>query len=559
MATIVGENRSENKALAQKGSNISFSLLSISSLQPDAVALIHKNSQWTFSEIAHNTKFYSRFLSTQGIKKGDRVVLMVTPSMEFICLAFALFAIGAVVILIDPGMGYKNLINCVGAVKPRAFVGIPKAHIFKRLFPKPFKTVAINICVGTAWGILGKELPGISKAPIPELCQAETAADDLAAIIFTTGSTGPPKGVQYQHRIFLAQLDQIHNFYGIRAGEIDQPAFPLFALFSIALGAQVVIPNMDPTRPAQVNPARFISTISNHQVTYSFGSPAIWNVISRYCLKNQIRLHSLKKVLMAGAPVSGELIERVLSILPEGAEVHIPYGATESLPIVSISGSEVVGKTWPLSREGKGTCVGKQLPGVSVKVIAAVEGPVECVKGLELRPYEVGEIVVQGEVVTRAYDNNDEENRHSKIIETDGFWHRIGDVGYFDESGYLWFCGRKAHRVISEHGILYTICCEAIFNQHPAVLRSALVGVGSAGKELPVIIVELAEKINQQKLFEELAVMAARYEHTARIKHFLCHDSFPVDIRHNAKIFREKLAVWAAGQVFANVQEKKSP
>lgn len=559
MATIVGNNRPINTAVAHTGSNIASTLLATASLHLEDIALIHKDRSYTFSTVEHNTRFYAQFLSDQGIKKGDRVILMVRPSMEFICLAFSLFSIGAVVILIDPGMGYKNLINCVGGVKPRAFVGIPKAHIFKRFFPKPFKTVEINICVGTAMGILGKELPRVPAIPIKQISQAETSSDDLAAIIFTTGSTGPPKGVQYQHRIFMAQLEQIHNYYGIQAGDIDQPAFPLFALFSIALGAQVVIPNMDPTRPAKVNPSRFIDTIKKHKVTYSFGSPAIWNVISHYCIKNQIKLNSLKKVLMAGAPVSGELIERVLLILPTDGEVHIPYGATESLPIVSISGREVVGKTWPLTCKGKGSCVGKPLPGISVKVIAAADGPVESVAGRELPPFEVGEIIVKGAVVTQAYDNNDAENRYSKIIENDGFWHRIGDVGYFDKAGYLWFCGRKAHRVLTEQGILYTICCEAIFNQHPAVLRSALVGVGSPGKELPVVIVELAEKINQQKLFEELAEMAARFEHTSRIEHFLCHDSFPVDIRHNAKIFREKLAVWAAGQILPTHKRQNTP
>jgi acyl-CoA synthetase (AMP-forming)/AMP-acid ligase II len=252
-------------------------------------------------------------------------------------------------------------------------------------------------------------------------------------------------------------------------------------------------------------------------------------------------------VLMAGAPVSGELIERLLKILPEDAEVHIPYGATESLPVVSIRGRHVLEKTWALTCQGKGSCVGKPLPGVSVAIIRPADGPVDSIKENELPAYEIGEIVVRGEVVTRAYDNNEAENRQAKIHGPDGcFWHRIGDVGYLDDTGHLWFCGRKAHRVMARHGVLYTICCEAIFNQHPAVYRSALVGVGPSGDEEPVIIVELEDiRYDQQRLFAELRQMAGQHEHTARIQHFLCHADFPVDIRHNAKIFREKLAVWA--------------
>ena len=536
--------------------NIASALFTIASSRPDETALIQKKRvgfrRWIFAEIAHNAAGYAQFLDEQGVQKGDRVILMVKPSMEFICLTFALFSIGAVVILIDPGMGYRNLLKCIGSVRPRVFIGIPKAHIFKRLFPKPFKSVEINICVGHVLGVLGKELPRQHRLPAaPEACRSRTSAEDLAAVIFTTGSTGPPKGVQYEHRIFQAQLEQIREFYGIGAGDIDQPAFPLFALFSIALGATVVIPDMDPTRPAKVNPVKFIQTINDHKVSYSFGSPAIWNVISRYCMDSGIKLPSLKKVLMAGAPVSGELIERVLKILKSDAEVHIPYGATESLPIVSITGSYVVEKTWPLTCQGKGSCVGRPLPGVSVVIIRVVDGPVADVKGHKLPTYEIGEIVVKGDVVTGAYDNNESENRVSKIYDNDGgFWHRIGDVGYLDDEGYLWFCGRKAHRVLTRHGILYTICCEAIFNQHPAVFRSALVGVGPAGDQEPVLIVQLSDiRYDQKKFFTELRQMADRHEHTACIRHFLCHPDFPVDIRHNAKIFREKLAVWAAGHL----------
>ena len=179
-------------------------------------------------------------------------MLMVRPSMEFICLTFALFAMGAVVILIDPGMGYRNLLRCIGSVRPAAFIGIPIAHLFKTIFKKHFPLVQTNICVGSALGLFGKELPGPAGSQQQPYEIYQAADDDLAAIIFTTGSTGPPKGVQYEHRVFQAQLEQISNYYGIRPGDIDQPAFPLFGLFSIALGACAVIPEMDPARPARV-------------------------------------------------------------------------------------------------------------------------------------------------------------------------------------------------------------------------------------------------------------------------------------------------------------------
>ncbi len=536
--------------------NIAAALIAVARQAPDRVALVDRTASGgrgtTFAALLALVARHAEFLRGQGIGPGDRVMLMVRPSLEFVSLAFALFSLGSVVILIDPGMGYRNLLRCIGAVEPSALVAIPQGLLFSRLFAKPFRTVRRRLCVGRAWGLLGAEIPGADRHH-RGLTIAPTTATDLAAIIFTTGSTGPPKGVQYPHRIFAAQLEQIRNFYHIGPGEIDQPAFPLFALFSIALGATAVIPEMDPTRPAQVDPQKFIRTITDYRVTYSFGSPAIWKRISRYGQEQGVILTTLKQVLMAGAPVSGELIERLQAILPPEAEIHIPYGATEALPIVSITGREVLAETWKLTRQGRGACVGRPLPGIEIRVVSISEGAMAA-SAAAMTPLpvnQVGEIIVRGPVVTAAYDHNEPENRLAKIADGDGFWHRMGDLGYLDDKGRLWFCGRKAHRVVTATGTLYTICCEAVFNNHPLVSRSALVGVGKdPSAMLPVLIVEPVAKVTDPKqLFADLRQLALGQEHTREIDHFLIHDSFPVDIRHNAKIFREKLALWAAKRV----------
>ena len=307
---------------------------------------------------------------------------------------------------------------------------------------------------------------------------------------------------------------------------------------------------MNPARPAKVDPEQFIRTIRDYNVTYSFGSPAIWNVVSRYCYKQGITLPSLKKILMAGAPVPGSLLERTLSILPKDAEIHTPYGATESLPIASITAREILAETWEKTRKGKGVCVGRVLPSIEIKTIRTTDEPIELMdESLVLEPYEVGEIIVRGPVVTRAYDNDDRENSLAKIRENDGFWHRMGDLGYFDDQARLWFCGRKGHRVVTKNGTMYTVCCEAIFNEHPEVFRSALVGVGRPGNQIPVLIIERHDGKTAEDIIPALQQMARENELTATIEHFLVHPGFPVDIRHNAKIFREKLSIWASGKL----------
>jgi acyl-CoA synthetase (AMP-forming)/AMP-acid ligase II len=531
--------------------NIAHTLAEIAASQPEKTALVEKvlggYRNWTFKELDEHASAYAHGLKAMGISKDDRTVLMVRPSMEFICLTFALFRLGSPVILIDPGMGYRNLLRCISTVQPTAFIGVPKAHLFRLINFFDFFSATKNVCVGPDFGIFGKSLKGIAdfdKGPFPT---TETSADEQAAIIFTTGSTGPPKGVNYSHGNFRAQLEQIRDYYRISSDDIDQPAFPLFALFSAALGACAVIPQMDTSRPAKVDPALFTRSIIDQQVTYSFGSPAIWNVVSRYCLEKGIVLDSLRLVLMAGAPVPGELVERVKRIISVDGDVQTPYGATESLPVTSISGDEIVTETWAQSITGSGTCVGRPLPGIDIKVVRLSDQPIEEWSGIEEMPAgEIGEIVVRGGVVTSSYYNNDQETRLAKIRDGKTFWHRIGDLGYLDKEGRLWFCGRRAHRVETATGPMYTIPCEAIFNEHPEVYRSALVGIGGErGEETPVMVIEPFSPAGHPKLIKELRDMGQASELTKNIDHFLIKREFPVDIRHNAKIFREKLAVWA--------------
>ncbi len=546
--------------MTDKSTNIAFTLAEQAHIQPTNCALVEAagGRSFSFRQLNCLADGYAHYLSENGVSPGNRVMLMVKPGADFIAFTFALFKIGAPVILIDPGMGYKNLLSCIASVRPEVFIGIPKAHLFKTLFRKPFQTIKHSFCYGRSFGLFGPDIAKKAGNNEQSFTSYPARAFELAAIIFTTGSTGPPKGVQYEHGVFQAQLRLIRDYYGVGPDDVDQPGFPLFALFSTALGAKAVIPDMDPTQPAKVDPERFIASIREYGVSYSFGSPAIWNVISNYCLENSIVLSSLRLVLMAGAPISGELIERMQRILPPEAKIHTPYGATESLPIVSMEGSEIVKTTWNETKKGRGTCVGRALPGIDVRIIDSTDTPIEDINEVRfLEENRVGEIIVQGDVVTRAYDNNTSENRLAKIIDGKSFWHRLGDLGYKDSRGRLWFCGRKAHRLETAQGLMFTICCEAIVNEHQDIFRSALVGISdpeNQGMKLPLLIVEPKSDFrgNEEELLTEIRALAKASVLTKNIDRFLIHPSFPVDIRHNAKIFREKLAVWAEKKLGVN-------
>lgn len=544
--------------MKESNSNIASTLETLAREIPEVPAVIvpWRGERISFRELHRESDLLASGLEKSGLKPGDRVLMMVPFGINFISLTFALFKIRAVPVLIDPGLGKKNTLQCVHHAEPHAFIGVPLAHAVAKLFPKPFRTVKTKITVGRRWFWGGATLGQIRRQGPESFAPAPTKPEDPAAILFTSGSTGPSKGVLYTHGMFSHQVEILRSCFGIQKGDIDLPTFPLFGLFGVRMGMTGVIPQMDFTRPAKVDPENIIRPIHEYKITNSFGSPALWNTVSRYCLEKNIRLPSLKRILMAGAPVPGDLLDRFKNILDDSAKIYTPYGATEALPVTIIDRKEIIEATWKRTQQGHGTCVGKPVAGLTVKIIEISDAPIlNWDENLEVKNGAIGEIIAQGPWVTRRYFNRDDATRLAKIPDGENFWRRMGDVGYMDDQGRLWFCGRKNHRVVTQNGTLYTIPCEAIFNKRPDVRRSALVGVGPRGRQTPVIIIEpenisqARSKKAQEKIRTELLALGAEHEPTRNIKEILFHPEFPVDIRHNAKIFREKLAEWATAKI----------
>jgi acyl-CoA synthetase (AMP-forming)/AMP-acid ligase II len=507
----------------------------------------------TFEQLERESDVLAAGLAAMGIQRGTRTVLMVKPGIEFFVLIFAMFKCGAVPVVVDPGMGARRMLECLASTRPEAFIGIPLAHLLRICFPRYFRSVLTTVTVGGKffWG--GATYATLCARPWQPFNLAATTRDETAAILFTTGSTGPAKGVIYTHGNFDAQIDQIQSHFQIGEDEIDLPTFPLFALFDPALGMTAVIPDMDPRKPAHVDPEKIIEPILNHGVTNMFASPALLNRVGSFGSKRNVRLPSLRRVVSAGAPVAPAIIEQFSSMLNDTSEIHTPYGATEAVPIISMGSHEILAETRPLSDQGYGLCVGRPLGKTDVRIIRITDDPIAAwSEDLPVRDGDIGEIVVRGDLVTRAYFRNPQANIHAKLTDGNSFWHRMGDLGWRDSKNRIWFCGRKSHRVVTPGGDMFTIPCEAIFNTHPGVFRSALVGVGPRPQQTPVICIERSpegRKMEPARLTDELLQTAAASPLTQSIRHILFHSGFPVDIRHNAKIYREKLAVLASRRV----------
>lgn len=508
--------------------------------QRDAIIAPDGQGGWTritYADLDRAVDAHAHALAQEGLQPGELALVMVPPGITLITLFYGLLRLGAVPVMIDPGMGFRAFLACVQATGARTLIGIPRAHLARLLFRRPFASVDRTLVIGrSALGVLGRSLQPTAAAPADATVRAELSPDDPAAILFTSGSTGPAKGAQYSVRNFFAQRDALQTLYNFKEGEVDLAAFPLFSLFDAAFGMTSVIPDIDPSRPAECRPEKIVEAITVHKATSAFGSPAIWSRVAPWCQTNGVRLPGLKRVLMAGAPVPLRLIRDMRGVLPDDGDVHTPYGATESLPVSSISGREVEALSSRV-QEGAGTCVGFPAPTIEMRILPLRDEAIPSMDAeAPVSVGEVGEICVRGGVVTRAYHNRREATRLSKIGEGDSVWHRMGDLGYTDAAGRLWFCGRKAETVFTATGPIFTEQIECRFSGLERFPRVALVGVGKKGQAQPVLLIE----------GPEISTVRDEARRISGIANVQFHRAFPVDRRHNAKIHRLDLAVLAA-------------
>lgn len=549
-------------------------------ISPSAAAILEPRGgafrKTSYAELDTRCDAIAHGLADLGLAPGDRTVVLVPPGRDLVATVFALFRLGAVPVIADPGMGAAALAHALSRVRPRAFIGAPAAHLLRALHPADLRSIKLAVAAGPRW------LPGLptlasisrtSRGRFPSVERESVVEGAEAAVLFTSGSTGPAKGVVYTHANFEAQIESLRALYRFEEGEVDLCCFPLFALFAPALGMACAFPRIDARAPGRCDPAEIVRCARETGATSTFGSPAIWRRVVPWALGRGERLTTLRRVLVAGAPVPPALVEGLRRLLPEGGEVHTPYGQTEALPLASIPGLGILLRRAKIEG-GFGSCVGRAAPGVEIAVIPASDEPIAAWReDLPLAPLHVGEICARGAVVTSAYADDAAATAAAKIAAGDesgtdrftpppaGPWHRTGDLGYQDEEGMLWFCGRKSHALHTSHGLVPPVPTENVLNVHPRVARTALVGLGPRGSERPALVVEPVagamprSEAERACLAAEISALLPRRLPNApprppeRLEAVLFRDSFPVDARHNAKIRSEELKRWAEERV----------
>ena len=551
----------------------------------------------TWTELNQQVNATATRLHALGVRPGDRVNLMVPPGARLTTLIYACMKLGAVIVVADTGLGLPGLTRALKGANPGFLVGIPAALSAARTLLWPGVRISVDPLGPVQEKLLGvagsvftaPAADGTPGAPVPTPTVVEFPSpvpDADAAVLYTSGSTGPAKGVVYTQRQLAGMRDAIANTYGFAPGSGLVAGFAPFALLGPALGATSVTPTMDVTRPKTLTASALASAAAAIDATVVFASPAaLVNVVATADELNgeqRAALAKVQTVLSAGAPIPVPLLEALFALVPN-ASLHTPYGMTEGLPVTDVSfemirqaiaegtpnaAGEVLD---PFARDG--VCVGFAVYGAAVAIAPLLQDG-SVADELTHEPGVTGEILVSAPHVKDRYDTLWVTEEQS--ISTPG-WHHTGDVGHLDASGRLWVEGRLAHVLLTSQGVLTPVAAEQSAESLPEVRRAALVAVGPAGTAAPVLVIEasantaalearqsasglkraLLNRVPGTNCFPVVEGVAP-FELSQLVRQKVAEDTgvelaavlvvheHPTDIRHNSKINRPALGEWAS-------------
>ena len=467
------------------------------------------NVSITRPKFAARVATYAEALHHRGVRTGDRIAVLVSPSIDLIAVVYACWRIGAVAVIADRGLGLRGLASAIRASRVKHVIGPVKAIVAARLLRWAPRASMIRLSTLDSSPVVSKL--EFVNAPEP-------SADDLAAVLFTSGATGPAKGVRYTHRQLYAQRDALQKTYNIIPTDTFVAAFAPFALYGPALGIATGLADMDVTSPGTLTAAALDDACRRVGATMVFASPAALANVVKTATTDLPHLRTVRLVMSAGAPVPIKTLQEV-SLLCPSAELHTPYGMTEMLPVADVSLRDLM-----RIGTGQGVCVGKPVSGCEVRI-----------------DNETSELLVSAPWMSAGYDSLWLTQHNARPIlgvgSQSATWHRTGDVGHIDSEGNVWIEGRLVHVIHTSHGPIAPVPLEIAVEALPNVVRVAAVGIGPVDVQQLVIVVETTNS-NDGPAEAELTGAVRTALAPLTIASVWATKKLPVDIRHNSKIDR---------------------
>jgi len=538
------------RVLPEAGPSLDSALLARATDGSDAVVEMGSSGvrrRVSFALLARRVEEIAAGLVAAGVRPGDRVALLVPPGADLTAAVYACWRAGALIVVADAGLGVRGMRRALRAAAPDHVIGVTRGLALAATLRLPGRRIAAGlVATGVRLGAdtslaelarTGRAALAALPAPAP---LPEPDADAECAVVFTSGATGPAKGVVYRRRQLLAQIEALRATYDITAEDKFVAAFAPFALYGPALGITTAVPAMDVTAPGTLSAAALADTVAAAAATMVFASPAaLRNVVDTARSLDPARQRALERprlVLSAGAPVPPSLLRQVGQLMP-GARLHTPYGMTEALPIADVDLDELD----KVGAGGPGVCVGRPVPGVDLAV-SPVSADGRADGALTGAADVTGEVCVRAPHVKERYDRLWVTER---VSSRDPGWHRTGDVGHLDEDGRLWVEGRLVHVVTTAAGPVTPVGPERRIEGLDGVLAAAVVGVGPAGTQAVVAVVVPQSPPRRGSLADLTLTDAVRAAAGVPVAAVLLAPRLPVDIRHNAKVDRARVAAWA--------------
>ena len=480
-------------------------------------------------------------LAAHGVRQGDRISLLIPPGIDLTVCLYACWRIGAIAVIADAGLGAKGMTRALRSAAPDYVIGVTKALVAARMFRWPGTRISVDALGPAKRRSLGvaASLAEIRLAGVGRDLPAAPTDEDYAVIVFTSGATGPAKGVVYRHRQAQAQRDALVSLYEITAADRLVAAFAPFALYGVAMGIPSVVPDMEVTSPGTLTATALAGAAVAANATMVFASPAALVNVDKTSedLTPRMRaaLSQVRTLMSAGAPVPAALLRRVSELVPH-AQLHTPYGMTEVLPVADISLAEI-----EAAGTGNGVCVGRPIAGVDIEIspvdpMGTAVGPLTSVPGV------VGEICIRA---AHARDHYDKLWATSAAASQPPGWHRSGDIGHLDDEGRLWVEGRMVHTIITATGVVTPVAIEHMAESVSGITQAAAVGVGPVGTQQVVVVVVTDEPVRKAGVVLGSIADNLRAVVSVDVAAVLAVPALPVDKRHNSKINRTRVAAWA--------------